>query len=183
MTGSPPGAPDEILPVGLEPILLGIDPGLACTGWGVVRHATAAVFEYVAAGVIRTRVSETSAARLANILNAIGEIVARHQPNLAVIERVFVNQNLNSSMSLGQARGAALAALGKSNLKCFEIAPRTVKRNLTGDSRASKKIVASVVRNILHLADDVRLASDASDALAIAMGYRATTLRLRRGRR
>lgn len=162
--------------------MLGVDPGLACTGWGVVRHCGAA-YEYVNAGQVRSCPQTPLPERLAGICNTLEEIASSSSPDIAVIERVFVNVNFKSSMSLGQARGAALAALGKSGLEVIEIAPKAVKKNITGDSLADKKQVSIFVRKVLRMDTSIRPASDAMDALAIAIGYRSAKLKLSMRRR
>ena len=162
---------------------MGIDPGLARTGIGVIRHAKGA-FERIHSEVIRTDAGTPTATRLAQIAGAVRECAAAYQPTAAAIERVFVNVNPHTSMQLGQARGAVLAILGEIGLPVTEISPNAVKKNLTGDNNADKRKVAAIVRSLLAIAPQERLATDAADALAIAAAYRSTAqLRLRRSKR
>ena len=162
--------------------MIGIDPGLARTGIGVicVNGASLSCLHHC---VVRTDSGDELAARLAKISVKISEVCKERRPTLAAIERTFVSENLATSLALGQARGAALAALALSGLKVREIAPNTVKRSVTGDSLASKKQVAVMVRSILSMPSSERLAADASDALAIAISHasvKGNRLRLRR---
>ncbi|MCY4325282.1 MAG: crossover junction endodeoxyribonuclease RuvC, partial [Betaproteobacteria bacterium] len=135
-------------PAATAATVLGIDPGLARTGIGVIRHAQGA-FQRIHAEVIRTDANLPIATRLARISERVRECATKYRPAVAAVERVFVNVNPHSSLQLGQARGAALAALGESEVPVVEISPNAVKKNLTGDSNADKRQVAAVVRRLL----------------------------------
>ena len=149
-------------------IIIGIDPGLARTGIGVIeRNATQNI--YIDHQIIRTSTDDTLANRLAKIFTAVQSACATYRPQQAAIERTFINMNLASSHVLGQARGAALAALGASGLPVFEVAPNTVKRSVTGDRLASKAKVARMIYSMLNIPKSTKLPMDASDALAIAV--------------
>lgn len=172
--------------------MIGIDPGLARTGIAVIRRE-ATYCHFVACEVVRTETKAPLAARLAQILEAVSGACTRARPTHAAIERTFVNVNPASSLSLGQARGAALAALGAYGLAVHELAPNMIKRRITGNHLASKRQLATMARRMLVGLDaSARLGADATDALAIALslpqlpGRRAGTVaapRLRRGRR
>ena len=167
----------------LPAIVMGVDPGLARTGIGVIRHARGS-FERIHSDVIRTDPDMPTAARLARIAAAVGKCAAEHRPAAAAVERVFVNINPHTSMQLGQARGAVLAALGGLEVPVAEISPNAVKRNIAGDSNADKRTVAAAVRTLFAVPPRERLPADAADALAIAAAYRSTArLRLRRSRK
>lgn len=159
-------------------VIIGVDPGLARTGIGVIQRGSLSS-HCLTHSVVRTNTSMELACRLALIFNTVQEMCAEYQPELAAIERTFINDNPASSLALGQARGAALAALGASGTTVREIAPNTVKRQLTGDSLAPKKAVATMVRHLLAIDASTRLASDASDALAIALSCTHAQQRLR----
>lgn len=169
-------------PAASTAVVIGIDPGLARTGIGVI-GVNGSTLSCLHHAVVRTDSAETLARRLAKISRNVSEVCGSQQPTVAAIERTFVNENPASSLSLGQARGAALAALALAGLDVNEIAPNTVKRSVTGDSLAGKKQVASMVRHILGLPPSLRLAMDASDALAVAISHashKGNRLRLRR---
>ena len=164
-------------------VVIGIDPGLARTGIGVI-SANGKSYACLYQKVVRTDTSMGLAQRLAWINGKVLEVCKKTKPQVAAVERTFVNENPASSLALGQARGAALAALGSRGIQVIEIAPNTVKRNLTGDSFASKPQVANMVRSVLGIPSSTRLAADASDALAIAISHTARRpALLRRGRR
>ena len=161
--------------------MLGIDPGLACTGIGIiVRHAM--VCDYIHHDVIRTSPDTPLEQRLAHISKAVAHACTQYKPQCASIERTFVNVNAASSLALGQARGAAMSALGLAELPVHELAPSTVKKSITGDASATKKLVATMVRSILKLETNKRLSADATDALAIALCYALQRRFLRRRR-
>lgn len=159
-------------------VIIGIDPGLACTGIGVIRRGVASS-SYLEHKVIRTDTSMVLAQRLAIIMTGVRAACLQHNPVMAAIERTFVNNNFASSLALAQARGAALAALGEAGLLVTELAPNTIKRQLTGNSLASKAKVALMVCGQLDLDLDTKLPSDATDALALALSCTPKRQRLR----
>lgn len=147
------------------PIILGIDPGSRCTGFGViqtdgVRH------RYVASGAIRTTDSDMSV-RCFEIFSSLQTIITTYQPTEAGIEQVFVSHNPNSAIKLGQARGAALVALASAGLSMGEYSPRKVKQAIVGYGGADKVQVQHMVKMLLNLSDLPQV--DAADALAIAL--------------
>ena len=146
--------------------ILGIDPGSRHTGYGIV-DCTGPVLRCVVHGRIDVA-GATLAERLHRIHDGIRALLARFTPDEVAIERVFVNRNVDSALKLGQARGAALAALGP-GADVFEYAPRAVKLATVGFGGADKAQVAHMVRQLLALGADVALPADASDALAIAL--------------
>ena len=165
--------------------IIGIDPGLARTGIGVIRRAgsRSTCLEHL---VVRSGPGAGVEQRLAGIHAAVLAACARHRPGIGAVERTFVNMNPGSSLALSQARGAALAALGAAGVPVQEIAPSTVKKQAAGGGRADKAEVARMVRSLLGLPAGERLAADASDALAIALSARGkgqTLARRPRGRR
>lgn len=145
--------------------ILGIDPGSRHTGFGIVDcsgpELRSVVFGRI--DVARGEVAE----RLHRIHDGIRALLARYAPDEVAIERVFVNRNVDSALKLGQARGAALAALGATAV--FEYAPRAVKLSTVGFGGADKAQVAHMVRQLLSLGVDVAIPTDATDALAIAL--------------
>jgi len=150
--------------------ILGIDPGLQTTGFGVVDMEGHAL-RYVASGTISTkRVAQGELpARLKVIFDGIGEIVERYKPDAAAVEIVFVNVNPQSTLLLGQARGACLTALVTSNLSVAEYTALQMKQAVAGSGRAAKAEVQEMVKRLLHLPG--LPGSDAADALGIAITH------------
>jgi crossover junction endodeoxyribonuclease RuvC len=154
--------------------ILGIDPGLNRTGYGVVDSAPNRV-RFVAAGVIRVPAGELHV-RLGCILRELGEVIRETQPGVVTIEKVFVNVNPKSTLLLGQARGAAICAAVTAGLDVHEYAALEIKQALIGYGRASKWQMQSMVRRLLGLVSEP--APDAADALACAMCHaHSSTLR------
>lgn len=145
--------------------ILGIDPGLNHTGWGIV-DAEGSSCRRVASGVIDVPKGET-AERLGTIARELTEIIARHAPTEAACERVFVNVNPQSTLLLGQARGAALCAADLAGLRVEEFTPSEIKQAVTGSGRADKLMVQEMVMRLLALPEAPR--PDEADALACAI--------------
>ncbi|MDR6536106.1 crossover junction endodeoxyribonuclease RuvC [Variovorax soli] len=150
--------------------ILGIDPGLQTTGFGVVDMEGHAL-RYVASGTISTRsvVQGELPARLKVLYDGIGEIVARYKPDAAAVEIVFVNVNPQSTLLLGQARGACLTALVTHALPVAEYTALQMKQAVAGHGRAAKAQVQEMVRRLLSLPGVP--GSDAADALGIAITH------------
>lgn len=145
--------------------VLGVDPGSRATGWGVVERLGSRV-SHVAHGTIRTAAGPLEL-RLAQIVRQLGEAIDAHRPELAVVERVFVASNPRSALVLGQARGAALAAIGAAGLPVDELAAKEVKKAVTGVGSADKAQVQAMVARLLSLPSPPP--QDAADALAAAL--------------
>lgn len=148
--------------------ILGIDPGLRVTGFGLIEKCGQAL-SYVASGCIKTRADETLPERLGTIHTGLGELIARYQPHQAVVEIVFVNVNPQSTLLLGQARGAAIAALVAGGLDVAEYTALQVKQAVVGNGHADKQQVQHMVRRLLSLPGDP--SPDAADALACAIAH------------
>jgi len=150
--------------------ILGIDPGLRTTGFGVV-DATGAELSYVASGTISTMHIEKDQlpARLKVLFEGIREVVARYEPDAASVEIVFVNVNPQSTLLLGQARGAAVSALVSSDLPVAEYTALQMKQAVVGYGRADKTQVQEMVRRLLHLPG--LPGTDAADALGLAITH------------
>ncbi len=147
-------------------IILGLDPSLSCTGWGVIRSEGARI-SHVANGQIKTDAGAPMAARLATLQAGLAAVIAAHSPTRAAAEEIFVNANPQSTLKLAQARGAVLAACGAAGLAVNEHAARLVKKAITGTGGAEKAQVAAMVKVLLP---GVQIAgSDAADALAVAI--------------
>ena len=147
--------------------VMGIDPGSRITGYGVVEYANSH-FNYVASGCIKTSKGEF-AVRLGEIYSALDRLISQYQPEVVAIEEVFVARSVSSALKLGQARGAAIAAVAAHELPVAEYAARKVKQTLTGVGSAQKEQVAHMVKVLLGLSSDP--AEDAADALALAICY------------
>ncbi len=169
--------------------ILGVDPGLRVTGFGVIEKAGNSL-SYLASGCIKTDAKATLPQRLGTIYSGLRELVAQYKPDQAVVEIVFVNVNPQSTLLLGQARGAAITALVAGGVEVAEYTALQVKQAVVGNGKAAKVQVQHMVRRLLSLPGDP--SPDAADALACAiahahggqgMGTMATKgLRVRNGR-
>jgi crossover junction endodeoxyribonuclease RuvC len=160
-------------------IALGIDPGTARCGFGVVSLDDGRL-RLIDAGVIRTESAETDADRLQSLHAALRQLLTLHQPHRVGVERLFFQRNVQTAMAVGQARGVALLAAAEAGLLVDEPTPNEVKQAVCGNGAADKAQVAAMVARLLGIALD-GVADDATDALAVAIGcaYRgATTARL-----
>ena len=167
--------------------ILGIDPGLRVTGFGVIER-DGSKLGYVTSGCVRSGTGEL-AARLKTILEGLSEVIAAHRPQEVAIEKVFVNVNAQSTLALGQARGTAICAAVLAGLPVAEYTALQVKQSVVGKGHAGKEQVQHMVRRLLALPGDP--SADAADALACAichahgaqMGNLSTRgLRMKRGR-
>ena len=146
--------------------ILGIDPGLRHTGWGVIEQ-TGARLVHIAHGVIDPPTDLSMAERLGHIFEAVGELARHHAPHAAGVEETLVNANPRSALKLGQARGAAMAALAMAGVSVAEFAPRQIKLSVVGTGTADKDQVKFMVQRLLPRAGEMKL--DAADALACAI--------------
>ncbi|MSQ58805.1 MAG: crossover junction endodeoxyribonuclease RuvC [Betaproteobacteria bacterium] len=146
--------------------ILGIDPGLRVTGYGAITRAGQKV-SYLTSGVIRTPEKGTLPERLGAILSGLGEIMDGWQPEQVAVEKVFVNVNPQSTLLLGQARGAAICAAVARKLPVSEYTALQVKQAVVGNGHAAKEQVQEMVRRLLVLSKNP--SADAADALACAI--------------
>lgn len=147
-------------------IILGLDPSLSCTGWGVIR-AEGSRIVHIANGQIATSTKAPMAERLAALQSGLAAVIAEHRPDRAAAEEVFVNKNPQSTLKLAQARGAVLAACGNAGLAVNEHAARKVKKAVVGTGGADKAQVQAMLKVLLP---GVKVAgADAADALAVAI--------------
>jgi len=146
--------------------ILGIDPGLRVTGFGII-DKTGQKLSYVTSGCIKSKAEESLPLRLKTLLDGIGEVVAMHHPDESAIEKVFVNVNPQSTLLLGQARGAAISALVLANLSVAEYTALQIKQAVVGHGKAAKEQVGHMVTRLLQLPGAV--SADAADALACAI--------------
>jgi crossover junction endodeoxyribonuclease RuvC len=149
-------------------VVIGIDPGTLHLGWGVVRGEANRV-QHLAHGVIDSDASQPLHQRLAVLDAGLREVIARYSPGVGSVESLFFYKDAMAAAKLGHARGVVLLALARANVSVFEYAPTRVKNTVTGSGRAQKGQVARMVKAFLAL--DEEPASDAADALALALTY------------
>lgn len=147
-------------------IILGIDPGSRVMGYGLIEVGNAGVCRYVSSGVIRVQ-QESMSERLLEIDQNLHEIIRTFSPTMGAIEEVFMHQNVNSALKLGQARGVAIVAMARTGMAVAEYSAREVKKSVVGYGAAEKSQVQLMVKNILNL--NKVPPADAADALAIAL--------------
>jgi len=148
-------------------VVIGIDPGAANTGYGVVlaRGRALAALE---GGVIETSASEPLERRLARIHAAVTDLISEHEPEAMAIEDIFFGQNARTAFSVGQARGVALLSAGLAGIPCYSYTPQAVKQAVCGSGRAEKDQVQRMVGALLGLGEPPR-PDHAADALAVAI--------------
>ncbi len=149
-------------------MILGIDPGTAITGYGVIRLEGRARFSLVECGVVRTTPKQPLATRIREIYDAVASLIERFDPIAMSVEEVFQGKNAQSALKLGHARGAILLAAAHNNLMIAEYAPRQIKKAVTGHGNASKSQIAFMVKQQLRLKEEPR-PSDAADGVAAAL--------------
>jgi len=155
--------------------ILGIDPGLRITGFGVLDKVGQKLF-YVASGCVKTPVGGLPG-RLKVIMDSLREVIETHQPQLVVVEKVFVNINPQSTLLLGQARGAAICAAVAASLPVAEYTALQVKQAVVGNGHAKKEQVQAMVQRLLALPGSP--SPDAADALACAICHAHSALSVR----
>lgn len=146
--------------------ILGLDPGLRATGWGIIT-AQGNHIRFVACGVVRPPIKGSLAERLLQLSNMLNELITLHQPTEAVVEQTFVNKNPSSALLLGMARGVVLLAPAAAGYKVAEYSANHIKKCVTGVGHADKKQVQAMVQRLLPGMPPAGL--DASDALAAAI--------------
>lgn len=147
-------------------LLLGVDPGLQHTGWGIIR-AQGNQLSFVDCGVIHTDGKASMAERLKTLHDGLQAVIAKHQPQEAAIEETFVNKSGSSTLKLGQARGALFLTLSLTNLPVYEYSANMVKKSVVGSGHADKKQIAMMVKTLLP--GSAAKTADAADALAVAI--------------
>jgi crossover junction endodeoxyribonuclease RuvC len=147
--------------------ILGIDPGLRITGFGIIDFTNQRL-KYIASGVVATdSLTQSTPERLGVLFNGVTEVIQTYQPQYAAVEQVFLNVNPKSTLSLGQARGAVIAAIVCQEIEVVEFSALEVKKNVVGHGRAAKSQVQEMIKRLLSL--KVAPGTDASDALAVAI--------------
>ncbi len=151
-------------------IVLGIDPGTANTGYGVVRGDGAGAMALVECGVIRTRPRDPLPSRLREIYEGVAELVQRHRPDAVSIEDVFYARNVRTTVVLGHARGVILLAAEQNDIAIHELPPAEIKKAVVGTGAATKDQVQFMVTRLLRLKSAPQ-PSDAADGVAAALAY------------
>jgi crossover junction endodeoxyribonuclease RuvC len=163
---------------GVEQVVLGIDPGTATTGYGVVARTVDDRFVLLACGVIRTGAQEEMPRRLLELHRDVEALIREFQPDEVAVEKLFFGRNVTTAISVGQARGAVLVAAAEHGRPVAEYTPAEIKQAIAGYGNAEKGQVQEMVRQLLQLSDIPR-PDDAADGAAIAvchlqsMRYRA----------
>lgn len=151
-------------------IVLGIDPGTAVTGYGVVERARGGTHRLVECGVVRTRARDPLPARLREIFEGVEELVARHRPEVMAVESIFYSKNVRTTVALGHARGVILLAGELAGLAVHEFPPAEIKKAVAGTGQATKDQVQYMLGRLLRL-KQVPSPSDAADGVAAALTY------------
>jgi len=152
-------------------LVLGIDPGTAVTGYGLVRADRAPLIpSLVECGVIRTRPRDTLAQRLLEIHEGVRELIDRHHPDALAVEDVFYSRNVRTTVVLGHARGVVLLAGAQAGIEVHEFPPAEIKKAVAGTGAATKEQVQFMLMRLLRL-KEVPQPSDAADGVAAALTY------------
>lgn len=159
----------------LERVVVGIDPGTAITGYGVVGQTAAGEFELLACGVIRTAAQERMPARLKELYEDFVALLAEFRPDQVAIEKLFFGRNVTTAITVGQARGVLLLATAQHRIPLAEYTPAEVKQAITGYGNAEKRQVQEMVQRLLHL-PTLPKPDDAADGVAVALCHLQCTL-------
>ncbi len=149
-------------------LVIGIDPGTATTGYGLVRDEPDGSLVVVDFGVIVTPAGMPMPERLLELYRKLSDILLLHRPESGAVEKLFFQRNVSTALSVGQARGVALLALAESDLTVAEYTPMEIKQAVAGYGGADKKQVQQMVKLLLNL-EDIPRPDDAADALAVAI--------------
>jgi crossover junction endodeoxyribonuclease RuvC len=151
-------------------LALGIDPGTATTGYGLVRLMPDGELVAVSFGIISTPKDASPPARLEMLFDSLNKLLKKHKPETAAVEKLFFSRNVTTAIAVGQARGVIMLCLQKAGIEPFEYTPNEVKQAVAGYGSADKKQVQEMVRALLQL-DKIPKPDDAADALAIAITH------------
>ena len=148
--------------------VIGIDPGTALTGYGIVEELRNQSLQIIDFGVIRTESTDKPEIRLKKIFTQLNEILSLYKPETGAVEKLFFQRNTRTAMSVGQARGVAILSLAEAGLSIYEYGPVEIKQAVVGYGRASKNQVQQMVKMLLNL-QEIPKPDDAADALAVAI--------------
>lgn len=154
-------------------IVLGIDPGIAITGYGIVREDSAGDPQMVAYGAVTTPAGMELPERLQLVYKGMRELITKYNPETAAVEKLLFGKNVTTAMAVGQARGVTLLALADSGLSIAEYTPASIKQAVAGYGNAPKAQVQEMVRMLLGL-EEIPKPDDAADALAVAITHMHT---------
>ena len=149
-------------------LILGIDPGLNITGYGIIKVAEAGNPQLFTYGHIRTSAQKSLAQRIHKIYSELNELIMKYRPQIVAIENIFYAENVKTAITMGHARGATMIAAMNNQAEVREYSPREVKMSVVGNGGAAKAQVKFMVQNILRIKEDIQ-PDDASDALAVAL--------------
>lgn len=153
--------------------VLGIDPGTAVTGYGVIEPANGRLGHLIECGIIRTNPRQPLWHRLEALHEGVSELIDKHRPNTLALENVFYAKNVRTTVVLGHARGVILLAAARAGIDIAEFPPATVKKTIVGSGRAAKSQVAYMVQRLLNLKDPPT-PNDAADGVALALTFLLT---------
>ena len=148
--------------------VIGIDPGTALTGYGIVEELPDQSLQVIDFGVIRTESTDKPEIRLRKIFSQLNEILSLHKPETGAVEKLYFQRNTRTAMSVGQARGVAILCLAEAGLSVSEYSPVEIKQAVVGYGKASKNQVQQMVKTLLNL-QEIPKPDDAADALAVAI--------------
>ncbi|MBK8782527.1 MAG: crossover junction endodeoxyribonuclease RuvC [Anaerolineales bacterium] len=151
-------------------LALGIDPGTATTGYGLVRLMPDGELVAVSYGIISTPKEATPPARLEMLFDQLNALLKKHKPDTAAVEKLFFSKNVTTALAVGQARGVIMLCLQKAGIEPLEYTPNEVKQAVAGYGSADKRQVQEMVRALLQL-DSIPKPDDAADALAVAITH------------
>jgi crossover junction endodeoxyribonuclease RuvC len=151
-------------------LVLGIDPGTATTGYGLVRDRADGSLESVTCGTIQTPAGMAAHQRLSRLYHRLNDLLLLHRPDSCAVEKLFFQSNVKTAIAVGQARGVVLLAISEAGLEMGEYTPNEVKQAVVGYGSAGKRQVQEMVRVLLGLSD-IPKPDDAADALAIAITH------------
>lgn len=149
-------------------VILGIDPGIGTTGFGVIERRGARRLRFLGTGVIRTRPGTQDVDRLVVLHQDMREVLERYQPDVVSMEKIFFSKNITTGIQVSQARGVLLLACGETGTPVSEYSPVQVKSSVAGSGTASKRQIQDMVQRLLDLPERPR-PDDAADALALAL--------------
>ncbi|MFH1379622.1 MAG: crossover junction endodeoxyribonuclease RuvC [bacterium] len=149
-------------------IILGIDPGLSITGWGIIQKIDAMHYTVIDQGAVYTTAHTGIAERIKIIYDSILDLIKNHAPDIMAIEKLFFMKNTSARLGVGQARGVVLLAAEQRNIPIYEYAPKEVKLAITGYGSAGKDQLSHMVKTLLRL-PQVPKPDDVADALAVAL--------------
>ena len=149
-------------------LVIGIDPGIAITGYGLLKEAEDGSVSAVDYGVITTSQDLSVSERLIIIYRQLNHILKLHKPDSGAVEKLFFYKNVKTASSVGQAKGVSMLALAQSGLRVYEYSPKEVKTSVTGYGGADKRQIQEMVKILLYL-EDIPRPDDAADALAVAI--------------